>query len=266
MDEQKAKIEEVLETIPEKVFCAKCGAELGEGQVFCPKCGHQVGTKLVQDSNGKAVLNRKTLFATIGAVVGIVVIVAIILVVRGKQANSVTLNKDSITLRVDETQNLTFTIDPADAKDKTVTWSSSNESIAKVNNGIITGVNEGDCIITITTKNGKTDTCSIVVTPAGPDFQAIYNEYCTSSFAEIASDGSYLSLDTNPSDKDDYTDYEAYFAIMSINEALELPESVLNRMNRTRSIDGIQSYSTDDLEITWTYHPDRGLEVNYSLK
>lgn len=266
MDEQKTKTEETLETVPEKTFCAKCGAELGEGQAFCPKCGHQVGAKLTQTNNRKTALNRKTLFAIIGAIIAVVAIVGIILAVRGKQANSVTLNKDSITLKVDETQSLTFTIDPADTKDKTVTWSSSNESIAKVNNGIITGINEGDCTITITTKNGKTDTCTVVVTPAGPDLQAIYNEYCTSTFADIASDGSYLSVDTNPSDKDDYTSYEAYLAIMSINEALGLPESVLNRMNQTRSMDGIQSYSNDDLEITWTYHPDRGLEVNYSLK
>lgn len=266
MDEKGTKTEEVLNAASEKVFCAKCGAELSEGQAFCPKCGHQVGKKLEQDSGKKAGLNRKTLLTIIGSVAAVAAIVVIALAVRGKQANSVTLNKDSITLKVDETQNLTFTIDPADTKNKTVSWSSSNESIAKVNNGIITGVNEGDCTITITTKNGKTDTCNIVVTPAGPDLQAIYNEYCTSSFADIASDGSYLAVDTNPSDKDDHTDYEAYLAIMSINEALELPESVLNRMNQTRSMDGIQSYSTDDLEITWTYHPNKGLEVTYSLK
>ena len=63
MDEQKTKIEETLETVPEKTFCAKCGAELGEEQAFCPKCGHQVGEKLTQSTNRKTALNRKTLFA-----------------------------------------------------------------------------------------------------------------------------------------------------------------------------------------------------------
>mgnify|MGYP002572842201 CR=1 FL=1 len=262
MDEQKTKVtEELTETAPEKIFCVKCSAELSEGQTFCPKCGHQVGAKL-KASNPK----RKIVFAAIGVVAAIIAVVVGILAIRGKQATSVTLNKDSITLKVDERQSLSFTIDPSDTKDQTVTWSSSNESIAKVNNGVVSGINEGDCTITITTKNGKTDTCSVIVIPAGPDLQAIYDEYCTSSFAEIASDGSYLSVDTNPSDRDDYMDYEAYLAIVSINTELELPESVLNKMNQTRSMDGIQSYSTDELEITWTYHPDRGLEVNYSLK
>lgn len=100
----------------------------------------------------------------------------------------------------------------------------------------------------------------------GPDLQAIYDEYCSDSFASVASDGSYLSVDTNPLDLDDHTDYEAYDAIEKINEALELPESVLNKMNQTRSLDGIQTYSNTELEVSWTYHPNKGLEVNYSLK
>lgn len=130
MNEKKTKTEEALNPIPEKIFCTKCGAELSEGQSFCPKCGHQVGAKSVQANNEKVALNPRTLFIVISAISAIVAIVVITLVVRGKQANSVTLNKDSITLKVGNTQSLTFTIDLADAKDKTVTWSSSNESIA----------------------------------------------------------------------------------------------------------------------------------------
>lgn len=202
----------------------------------------------------------------IGAVVAIAVIVFAVFMIRGTQAKSVTLNKDSITVKVGETVNLSFTIDPDNTKNKTVTWTSSNESIAKVNDGTISGINEGDCTITVKTKNGKTDTCSVVVIPAGPDLQEIYNEYCTSTFASIASDGLYLSIDTNPKNRDDYTDYDAYLAIVAINEALELPESILNKMNQTRSMDGIQSYSTSELDIDWTYHPNKGLEVNYTIK
>lgn len=254
----------------EKVFCVKCGAEILDDQAFCPKCGHKVGAKLEAELEtnvvAKPAAGNNMAKIIIGAIAAIVIIIVAVMAIRGTQAKSVTLNKDSVTVKVGETISLSFTIDPDNTKDKTVTWTSSNESIVKVNDGTISGINEGDCIVTVKTKNGKTDTCEVTVLPAGPDLLAIYNEYCTSTFATMASDGSYLSVDTNPSDKDDYTDYEAYLAIMSINEALELPESVLNKMNQTRSMDGIQSYSTDDLEITWTYHPDKGLEVNYSLK
>jgi hypothetical protein len=110
------------------------------------------------------------------------------------------------------------------------------------------------------------DSCDITVTPAGPDLVAIYNEYCTSTYATVGVDGSYLTIDTNPDDEDDYIDYDAYQAIISVNEELGLPDSVLNSMGQTRALDGVQSYSTDELDISWTYHPDKGLCVNYSLK
>ena len=272
--------EEIKETIAEqapeveKTFCVKCGAEVAPGNAFCPKCGHKVGEKLVADTpapqtnpvTSPKAPKKKTIGIIIGALVAIAAIVAAILLARGVQAKDVTLNKKNASVRVGETVSLSYTINPSDTKDKTVTWSSSNESIAQVNGGTVTGVNEGECTITVSTKNGKTDSCTITVLPAGPDLRALYNEYCSSSYASVANDGSYLSIDTNPNDKDDYFDYEAYSAIVSVNEALGLPESVLNRMNQTRSMDGIQSYSTDELEITWTYHPDKGMEVNYTLK
>lgn len=267
-------VEQAPEGETEKVFCVKCGAEVAQGNAFCPKCGHKVGEKLVSDSfSAQAITNprskepkKKLIGIIVGALVVIAAIVAVISITRGVQAKDITLNKKNASVKVGETVSLTSTINPSDTKDKTVTWSSSNDSIAQVNSGTITGVNEGECTITVSTKNGKTDTCTITVLPAGPDLRALYNEYCSSSYASIANDGSYLSIDTNPNDKDDYFDYEAYNAIVAVNEALGLPESVLNRMGQTRSMDGIQSYSTDELDITWTYHPDKGMEVNYTLK
>lgn len=250
----------------QKLYCVKCGAELQEGQLFCSNCGHQVGAKLSESEIKASNTKKKPLFVVIGVAVFAVVIIAAVMLFGGKKVASVTLNKDSLEIRVNETQNLTVTFNPTDAKNKNVTWSSSNDSIATVIDGAVTGINEGDCTITVSSKNGKTDTCNIVVKPAAPDLQEIFNKYCTSDFAIIAEDGSYLSVDTNPFDFDDHTEYEAYEAIVSINEELELPSSVLNRMNQTRSMDGIQSYSTDTLDVTWTYHPDNGLEVNYTLK
>lgn len=265
---QKSSVD--VEREPEKVFCVKCGAEILDGQAFCPKCGHKVGAKLEAESGtdktARSAAGNKKVKIIIGAIAVVAIALVAVIAIRGTQAKSVTLSKDFVTVKVGETISLSFTIDPDNTKDKTVTWTSSNESIAMVTDDMISGINEGDCVITVKTKNGKTDTCEVTVLPAGPDLQAIYNEYCTSTFASIASDGSYLYVDTNPSDEDDSMDYEAYLAIVSINDALELPESVLNKMNQTRSMDGIQSYSTDDLEITWIYHPDKGLEISYSLK
>ena len=74
-----------------------------------------------------------------------------------------------------------------------------------------------------------------------------------------------MYVDTNPSDEDDKLDYAAYLAIKELNEALGLPESVNNKMDKTRSMDGIQTESGDGFEVSWTYHPNKGMEVTYSL-
>ena len=200
-------VEKVPEVETEKVFCVKCGAEIAPGNAFCPKCGHKVGEKLVADNYSTQTNTipqpkapkKKLIVIIVGALIAIGAIVAVILIARGVQAKDITLNKKDVSVKVGETVSLSYTINPSDTKDKTVTWTTSNESIAQVNGGTITGVNEGECTITVSTKNGKTDNCTITVLPAGPDLRALYNEYCTSTFASVANDGSYLSIDTNPS-------------------------------------------------------------------
>ena len=101
-----------------------------------------------------------------------------------------------------------------------------------------------------------------------PNFEEIYFEYCSSSWASYASDGTYLRVDTNPYDFDDEGLYyiEAYYAIEKINAELGLPESLLEEMVNTTGNMGKQSRVYDKVEVTWSYHPDRGLEVMYILK
>ena len=53
---------------------------------------------------------------------------------------------------------------PSNATDKTITWSSSNTKIAKVNNGRVTGVSAGTATIKAKTKNGKTASAKVTVT------------------------------------------------------------------------------------------------------
>ena len=54
--------------------------------------------------------------------------------------SGVTLNQSTLALKIGETGTLTATVEPADADDKTVTWTSSDESVANVDNGNITAV------------------------------------------------------------------------------------------------------------------------------
>ena len=75
---------------------------------------------------------------------------------------SVELNKIELDLIEDESESLVATVKPDDATDKTVTWTSSNESIATVVNGKVMAVKEGKA--TITAKAGEKEaTCKVTV-------------------------------------------------------------------------------------------------------
>lgn len=81
--------------------------------------------------------------------------------------DGVTIDESSITLVVGGNQTLVATVTPADADDKSVTWSSSNSSVATVTDGVVTAVSHGTAIITvITVDGGYTATCQVTVEAA----------------------------------------------------------------------------------------------------
>ena len=78
---------------------------------------------------------------------------------------SITLDKTTATVEEGAKVTLTATVTPDNATDKTVTWSTSNETIATVSGGVVTGVKAGE--VTITAKAGdKSATCTVTVTAA----------------------------------------------------------------------------------------------------
>ena len=78
---------------------------------------------------------------------------------------SVSLDKTTLGLTKGETARLTATVEPNNATNKNVTWSTSNASIATVNNGEVTAVSAGTATITATA-DGKSATCTVTVTAA----------------------------------------------------------------------------------------------------
>ena len=75
---------------------------------------------------------------------------------------SITLDKTSLSMQVGETETITATVKPDDATDKTVAWSSSDESVVKVDNGKVIAINTGQAKITAAVGNIATS-CDIVV-------------------------------------------------------------------------------------------------------
>ena len=82
--------------------------------------------------------------------------------VTPKGIASIKLDKDAASMSVKEVLTLTATIEPSDADDKTVTWTSSDESVAKVENGKITAIGKGAATITASAGSLKV-TCKVTV-------------------------------------------------------------------------------------------------------
>lgn len=79
----------------------------------------------------------------------------------------VTLSDTKIEVPKEKTHKLVATLQPTDASNQKVTWSTSDKDIATVAaDGTVTGIKEGDATITVTTDEGKfTATCAVKVTP-----------------------------------------------------------------------------------------------------
>lgn len=76
---------------------------------------------------------------------------------------SVTLNQSSIKLDKGQSITLVATVKPDDVLDKTVTWNSSQPSIASVDqNGVVTAISGGESVITASS-GGKTAMCEVSV-------------------------------------------------------------------------------------------------------
>lgn len=214
--------------------CQNCGAPLGDGQEFCPKCGTPKNAP------------KKNVCGKCGAEL-----------------------QDGQNFCPKCGQKADLQIDAS----VTSAISQFNAGVGKDNNkkkktpliiGIIAGVAVlAVILIAVLSGGGK------------KDFTDMYGDMASNSWCTIASDGSYMRLDTNPRDKDSddltWSDYESYVlpandAIERINKELGFSDALMEKMNTTTWSQGKQTDSNDKYTVTWTYHPDKGLEVMYEFK
>lgn len=78
---------------------------------------------------------------------------------------SLVLDKTTITVKKGETETIIPALCPSNATNKGLEWSSSNENVAIVLNGVVTAVAKGTAIISAVTKDGSnlTKTCAVTV-------------------------------------------------------------------------------------------------------
>lgn len=78
---------------------------------------------------------------------------------------SVIVSPDEAMIDINETVNLTATVNGSEGVSQNVTWSSSDEHVVTVSDGVVTGVGAGEATITATSvaDDTKSGTCSVTV-------------------------------------------------------------------------------------------------------
>lgn len=103
----------------------------------------------------------------------------------------------------------------------------------------------------------------IVLTNCGKNilkkaYEEIITEYPSAVLCfEISDDGSFISVDTNPYDIDDYSVSGAFSVIPAFHEKLCLSDYIREEMLQTSALDGRQTDGNGQIEVSWKYHPAR---------
>ena len=129
------------------------------------------------------------------------------------ELETVKLDKTTASLKEGETLNLIATVEPANATDKTITWTSSDTSVATVSNGIVTAISAGTAIITATAEN-RFATCTVTVSENITVTDAIY--------VSLYSDGTLAFTNANTT-LDGKTLVKSYGDIYNSDEKYEVP-------------------------------------------
>ena len=152
--------------------------------------------------------------------------------VNAVAVTGITLNKEAIQLKVGKTTKLTATVTPDNATDKTVVWSSGDETVATVSeDGTVTAVAEGTATITAGTPDGaKTAACTVTVIAATAPTE--YYEKVTSApedwsgeylivyeTGKVAFDGSLSTLDAEGNTIEVEINNEMIEATEDVNDA-----------------------------------------------
>ena len=108
--------------------------------------------------------------------------------------SSITLDKTALTLAPGNSETLLATVLPDNATDKTVTWTSSNTSVATVSNGTVTALAAGTATITASA-GGKLATCEVTVPETSiEDMVKVYFSGVDISSGSMSWEGSYWKL------------------------------------------------------------------------
>lgn len=171
---------------------------------------------------------------------------------------SVSLDKSTASIEIGGSVKLNATINPNNAKDKNIEWTSSDDSVATVKAGTVTAVKAGSATITAKTANGKSATCKITVTtPVKASFSVTKEiNIKTSEFDDAYEDDEYVGTIKITDDvlKDEptvagflpYTFESSDTSIIKVNENGKLYSPVMIKAGDSEKVAYITTKNTDD--------------------
>lgn len=159
------------------------------------------------------------------------------------EVDRLALDESNVTLGVGQKYVLTGSVYPSNATYRSYTWSSSDNSVLTVDNGNIIAIAEGNATVTITSRNGKTVSCSFTVTSTPPS-NAI--KYARDTYTvRIGPSNNYYKI-----------------ATVSRNDEVEILNSA-NGWTKIRTSSGIVGYMlTSGYSSSKTYHIDNVPYIN----
>ncbi|MDF2847135.1 MAG: hypothetical protein K0R97_1117 [Oerskovia sp.] len=80
---------------------------------------------------------------------------------------------------------------------------------------------------------------------------------------QVGDEGRTLTVDHRGGDDSAGASSEELFCIV---DALDTPSSVVSHMEQTTSMDGRQTESWDNITVSWSYHPDRGMDSIFTVE
>lgn len=189
---------------------------------------------------------------------------SVVVSVRGTYVNEtvavsgISLDKSTLSITKGGTATLVATVSPSNATDKTISWTTSNSSIATVSNGVVTAVETGEATITATCGEHSA-TCVITIVSGGSllvgqvsttlsGFAAMEDDDVVALCSEIdvasgvAASGTVAGVDVSDCYELNFTATEnTFFMLVPGNVTIKAAKLIQNEMTSTSTGEDIQN-------------------------
>lgn len=164
-----------------------------------------------------------------------------------EETTKITLNQSIIRIMQNDTYQLQYTIEPASASVKRVSWSTTDASVAKVDSlGLVTAVAEGEATIraTATDGSGIYAECTVIVTPFIPVTRIQVNTTATTMLLGDTRTMTARVTPRNSSEGIRWVSSDTSIATVNNNGYVEAVGAGVCEITAISSVTGLESVST----------------------